>query len=39
VLPHAAKHGGTVLRSSLSPEAEAELQVWLTEGCEPRMAA
>jgi len=39
VLPDAAKNGGTVLHSSLSPEAEAKLQVWLTEGDEPRMAA
>jgi uncharacterized membrane protein len=39
VRPHGAKHGGTVLHSSLSSEAEAKLQVWLTEGGEPRMAA
>jgi uncharacterized membrane protein len=39
VLPHAAQFGGTVIHSSLSPEAEAKLQAALTEGAEPRMAA
>jgi uncharacterized membrane protein len=39
VLPHVSEYGGTVLHSSLSPEAEAKLQTALTEGSEPRIAA
>ena len=42
VLPHVAQYGGTVIHSSLSPEAEAKLQAALTEGGEggePRLAA
>jgi uncharacterized membrane protein len=36
VLPHAAPYGGTVIHSSLTPEAEAKLQTALAE---PRKAA
>jgi uncharacterized membrane protein len=39
VLPHISQHGGTVMHSSLTPEAEARLQAALTEGTEPKMAA
>jgi uncharacterized membrane protein len=39
VLPHASQYGGTVIHSSLSPEAEAKLQAALTQGIEPRVAA
>ena len=39
ILPHVAQYGGTVIHSSLSPEAEAKLQTALTEGLEPRIAA
>jgi uncharacterized membrane protein len=38
VLPHIAEYGGTVIHSSLTPEAEAKLQTALSEG-EPRKAA
>src|SRR5262245_48877614 len=34
VIPHIAEHGGTVLHSSLTPEAEAKLQAALAEGGE-----
>jgi uncharacterized membrane protein len=39
VLPHISQYGGTVMHSSLTPEAEARLQSALTEGAEPKMAA
>jgi len=39
VLPHLSQYGGTVMHSSLSPEAEAKLQAALAEGAEPKMAA
>jgi uncharacterized membrane protein len=39
VLPHISQYGGTLMHSSLSPEAEARLQTALTEGAEPKMAA
>jgi uncharacterized membrane protein len=39
VLPHISQYGGTVIHSSLTPEAEAKLQAALTEGVEPSMAA
>ena len=39
VLPHVSQYGGTVLHSSLSPEAEAKIQAALTEGSEPKLAA
>jgi uncharacterized membrane protein len=39
VLPHISQYGGTLMHSSLSPEAEARLQSALTEGAEPKKAA
>ena len=39
VLPHVSQYGGTVMHSSLTPEAEARLQTALTEGAEPKVAA
>jgi len=39
VLEQVAQYGGTVIHSSLSPEAEARLQAALTEAGEPKMAA
>ena len=39
VLPHVSQFGGTVMHSSLTPEAEARLQAALTEGAEPQKAA
>jgi uncharacterized membrane protein len=39
VLPHISQYGGTVMHSSLTPEAEARIQSALTEGAEPKMAA
>jgi uncharacterized membrane protein len=39
VLPHISHYGGTIMHSSLTPEAEARLQSALTEGVEPKMAA
>jgi uncharacterized membrane protein len=38
ILPHISQYGGTVLHSSLTPEAEARLQSALTEGTEPKAA-
>jgi uncharacterized membrane protein len=39
VLPHISQYGGTVMHSSLTPEAEAQLQSALTAGAEPKLAA
>jgi uncharacterized membrane protein len=39
VLPDVSQYGGTVMHSSLTPEAEARLQSALNEGAEPRMVA
>jgi uncharacterized membrane protein len=39
VLPHISQYGGTIMHSSLTPEAEAQLQSALAEGAEPRIAA
>jgi uncharacterized membrane protein len=39
VLDRIARYGGTVMHSSLSPEAETKLQAALTEGSEPTVAA
>jgi uncharacterized membrane protein len=39
VLPHISEYGGTIMHSSLSPEAEARLQSALAEGIEPKAAA
>ena len=39
VLPHISQYGGTIMHSSLTPEAEARLQSALTDGAEPKMAA
>ena len=39
VLPQLSQYGGTIMHSSLTPEAEARLQSALTEGAEPKMAA
>jgi uncharacterized membrane protein len=39
VLPRISQYGGTVMHSSLSPEAEERLQHALTEGVEPKVAA
>jgi uncharacterized membrane protein len=39
VLPRISQYGGTVMHSSLTPEAEARLQSSLTEGVEPKVAA
>jgi uncharacterized membrane protein len=39
VLPHVSQYGGTVMHSSLTPEAEARLQSALTEGAESKTAA
>ena len=39
VLPHISQYGGTVMHSSLTPEAEARLQSALTEGAKPNIAA
>jgi uncharacterized membrane protein len=39
VLPHISQYGGTVMHSSLTPEAESRLQSALTEGGEPKIAA
>jgi uncharacterized membrane protein len=39
VLPHMSQYGGTVMHSSLTPEAEARLQSALTAGAEPKRAA
>jgi uncharacterized membrane protein len=39
VLPHISQYGGTVMHSSLTPEAEDRLQAALTEGAEPKVAA
>ncbi len=39
VLPHISQYGGTVMHSSLTPEAEARLQSALTQGAEPKVAA
>jgi uncharacterized membrane protein len=39
ILPHISQYGGTIMHSSLTPEAEARLQSALTEGAEPKMAA
>ena len=39
VLPQISQYGGTVMHSSLTPEAEARIQSALTEGAEPKMAA
>lgn len=39
VLPQISQYGGTIMHSSLTPEAEARLQSALTEGAEPKMAA
>ena len=38
-LERLAQYGGTVMHSSLSPEAEAELQAALTESGAPKVAA
>src|SRR5215468_7946656 len=38
VLPHISQYGGTVMHSSLTPEAEARLQSALAEGTEPKAA-
>jgi uncharacterized membrane protein len=38
VLPHISQYGGTVMHSSLTREAEAQLQSALTEGAEPKAA-
>jgi uncharacterized membrane protein len=38
VLPRISQYGGTVMHSSLTPEAEARLQSALTEGAEPKVA-
>ena len=39
VLPHISQYGGTIMHSSLTPEAEARLQAALAAGAEPKMAA
>jgi len=39
VLPHISQYGGTIMHSSLTPEAEAQLQSALTAGAEPKLAA
>ena len=39
ILPYVAQYGGTVMHSSLTPEAEARLQAALTEGGSPKIAA
>jgi uncharacterized membrane protein len=39
VLPEISQYGGTIMHSSLSPEAEARLQSALAEGFEPKAAA
>jgi uncharacterized membrane protein len=39
ILPHISQYGGTVMHSSLTPEAEARLQEALTAGAEPKVAA
>jgi uncharacterized membrane protein len=39
VLAQISQYGGTVMHSSLTPEAEAHLQSALTEGAEPKKAA
>jgi uncharacterized membrane protein len=39
ILPHISQYGGTVMHSSLTPEAEAQLQSALSEGVEPKIAA
>ena len=39
VLPHISQYGGTVMHSSLTPEAEARLQSALTDGAQPTMVA
>ena len=39
VMPRISEYGGTVMHSSLTPEAEARLQSALNEGAEPKMAA
>ncbi len=39
ILPGISQYGGTVMHSSLTPEAEARLQSALAEGAEPKKAA
>ena len=39
VLSQISQYGGTIMHSSLTPEAEARLHSALTEGVEPKMAA
>jgi uncharacterized membrane protein len=39
VLPHISQIGGTIMHSSLTPEAEARLQAALSGGAEPKVAA
>jgi uncharacterized membrane protein len=39
VLPHISQYGGTVMHSSLTPEAEARIQSALSAGGEPKIAA
>jgi uncharacterized membrane protein len=39
VLPYIEQYGGSIMHSSLSPEAEARLQSALTEGAQPKIAA
>jgi uncharacterized membrane protein len=39
VLPQISQYGGTVMHSSLTPEAEARLQAALSESEKPKMAA
>ncbi|HLH20601.1 MAG TPA: DUF1269 domain-containing protein [Bryobacteraceae bacterium] len=39
ILPEISQYGGTVMHSSLTPEAEARLQSALAEGAEPKKAA
>jgi uncharacterized membrane protein len=38
ILPHVSQYGGTVMHSSLTPEAEARLQSALTDGEAPKAA-
>jgi len=38
VLPDISQYGGTIMHSSLTPEAEARLQSALSEGAEPKAA-
>jgi uncharacterized membrane protein len=39
ILPRISQYGGIVMHSSLTPEAEAELQSALSQGAELRVAA